>query len=80
MGFDLNFLDRKCHSLGIPFAMSRGAEPAAILQPSAPGQTRIARLPGRGVLDGIDLLRAGFWAFDSFSLDNIAHQRLVRAS
>ncbi|NNF79937.1 MAG: DNA polymerase II, partial [Rhizobiales bacterium] len=76
VGFDLNFLDRKCRSLGIPFAMGRGGEPAAILQPGAPGQPRIARLPGRGVLDGIGLLRAGFWAFDSFSLDNVAYELL----
>ncbi|MEK6255708.1 MAG: hypothetical protein N2C13_00135 [Chloroflexota bacterium] len=30
VNFDLNFLDRKCRSLGIPFAMGRGKEPAAI--------------------------------------------------
>ncbi len=76
VNFDLNFLDRKCRSLGIPFAMGRGREPAAILQPGNPGQPRVARLPGRGVLDGIDLLKAGFWAFESFSLDNVAHQLL----
>lgn len=76
VNFDLNFLDRKCRSLGIPFAMGRGNQAAAILQPGNPGQPRIARLPGRGVLDGIALLKAGFWAFDSFSLDNVAHQLL----
>lgn len=76
VNFDLNFLDRKCRSLGIPFAVGRGKEAATILQPGNPGQPRIARVPGRGVLDGIGLLKAGFWAFDSFSLDNVAHQLL----
>jgi DNA polymerase-2 len=76
VNFDLNFLDRKCRSLGIPFALGRGNEPAAILQPGNPGQPRIARVPGRGVLDGISLLKAGFWMFDSFSLDNVAHELL----
>ena len=76
VNFDLNFLERKCRALGIAFAMGRGNEAAAILQPSSPGQPRIARLPGRGVLDGVDLLKAGFWAFESFSLDNVAHELL----
>ncbi len=76
VAFDLNFLDRKCRSLGIPFAIGRGREAAAILQPGNPGQPHIARVPGRGVLDGIGLLKAGFWVFESFSLDNVAHQLL----
>ena len=76
VNFDLNFLDRKCRSLGIPFAIGRGNEAAAILQPGNPRQPRIARVPGRAVLDGIDLLKAGFWVFDSFSLDNVAHELL----
>ncbi|HUS97680.1 MAG TPA: DNA polymerase II, partial [Hyphomicrobiaceae bacterium] len=76
VNFDLNFLDRKCRSLGLPFAMGRGNEAAAILQPGNPSQPRIARVPGRGVLDGIDLLKAGFWTFDSFSLDSVAHELL----
>ena len=76
INFDLNFIDRKCRALGIPFDMGRGTDTAAILQPGNPGQPRIAKLPGRAVLDGIDLLKAGFWAFDSFSLDNVAHELL----
>ncbi len=76
VNFDLNFIDRKCQALGLPFAMGRGGESAAILQPGNPGQPRVARIPGRGVLDGIELLKAGFWAFDSFSLDNVAHELL----
>lgn len=76
VNFDLNFLDRKCRSLGIPFDVGRGKEPAAILQPGNPDQPRTARIPGRAVLDGINLLKAGFWAFESFSLENVAHELL----
>ena len=76
INFDLNFIDRKCRNLGIKMAMGRSDEAAAILQPMNPGQPRIARIPGRAVLDGIDLLKAGFWSFDSFSLDNVAHELL----
>lgn len=76
VNFDLNFLNRKCRALGIPFAIGRGDEPAIVMQPGNPGQPRIARVPGRGVLDGIALLKAGFWAFESFSLDHVAHEML----
>lgn len=76
VNFDLNFIERCCKRLGIAFDMGRGSENAAILQPGNTGQARLARLPGRAVLDGIDLLKAGFWAFDSYSLDNVAHELL----
>lgn len=76
VNFDLNFIDQKCRSLGIPFRLGRGGETAAVLQPGNPGSPRIARVPGRAVFDGIDLLKAGFWAFDSFSLDNVSHELL----
>ena len=76
INFDLNFLDQKCKDLNIPFALGRAGATAAVLQPGNPGSPRIARVPGRAVLDGIDQLKAGFWAFDSFSLDNVAHELL----
>lgn len=76
INFDLNFLHRVHQRLNVPFDYGRGQELANILQPGSPGQPRIARLPGRAVLDGIDLLKAGFWAFESFSLDNVAHELL----
>ena len=76
VNFDLNFLDQKCRALGIPFKLGRGGETAAVLQPGNPGSPRVARVPGRAVLDGIDQLKAGFWSFDSFSLDNVSHELL----
>ena len=76
VNFDLNFIDQKCRSLGIKFRLGRGNETATVLQPGNPGAPRIARVPGRAVLDGIDQLKAGFWSFDSFSLDNVSHELL----
>ena len=77
VNFDLEFLFKKCNELNISFAFGRGREEASILQPSRDGAgPRVARLPGRPVLDGIDLLKAGFWSFESFSLDNVAHKLL----
>ncbi|MBX2837011.1 MAG: DNA polymerase II [Gammaproteobacteria bacterium] len=76
INFDLDFLDKKCRALNIPFALGRNQERSAVLQPGSAGQPKIARVPGRAVLDGIDLLRAGFWTFESMSLDSVAHELL----
>lgn len=76
VNFDLDFIDRKCQALGISYRLGRGGETATVLQPNNPGSPKIARVPGRAVFDGIDLLKAGFWSFDSFSLDNVAHELL----
>ncbi|MEM7378464.1 MAG: 3'-5' exonuclease [Pseudomonadota bacterium] len=74
--FDLAFLLRKCEALGVAFAFGRGDEPATVLAPARADQPRVARIPGRVVLDGVDLLRAAFWQFDSFSLDAVAQTLL----
>ncbi|MEZ5936157.1 MAG: DNA polymerase II [Alphaproteobacteria bacterium] len=77
-GFDLDFLERKCTELGLPFAIGRGEDRATILQPDTSRGMVVARLPGRVALDGIELLRAGFWSFESFELDAVANQLLGR--
>ncbi len=76
VNFDLNFIDNKCRALGVACRLGRANETATVLQPGNPGSPRIARVPGRAVLDGIDQLKAGFWNFDSFSLDNVSHELL----
>jgi DNA polymerase-2 len=78
VNFDLDFLQRKCHALGRPFAFGRGGEGAAVLAPSSHDGPRVARLPGRVALDGIELLRAAFWSFESFELEHVAQQLLGR--
>ena len=78
VNFDLDYLERRCRALGIDFAMGRGGERATILPPGGPSGTRVARLPGRVVLDGIDCLRAGFWSFESFALESVAQALLGR--
>lgn len=78
INFDLDYISRKCSELGVPLALGRGGEASAILQPGAAGQFRIARIPGRAVLDGVDTLRAAFWNFESFSLENVSQQLLGR--
>ncbi len=77
-GFDLEVIERKCRKHGLPFAIARALEPATVLQPQEGRGMAIARVPGRVVLDGIELLRAGFWAFESFELEVVARELLGR--
>ena len=76
VNFDLHFLERRCRALGVPFLIGRGDEEASVLQPSYPGSPRVARVPGRAVLDGIDSIKATFRTFDSYSLENVAKELL----
>ncbi|MES9855367.1 MAG: DNA polymerase II [Sedimenticola sp.] len=78
INFDLNILDQHCRRHRIPFAIGRANSTAAVLQPHQPGQPRIASIPGRVALDGIDNLRAAFWSFESFALGDVAAELLGR--
>ena len=73
VNFDIDFLERRARALNVPFLLGRGHVPATVLQPSGAGAPRTALVPGRAVLDGIDLMKATFRTFDSFSLDNVSH-------
>ncbi len=77
VNFDLDFIYRKCQQLGVPFAFGRGTDESIVMQPGA-NQIRIARTPGRAILDGVDMLRAAFWSFESFSLQNVSLELLGR--
>jgi len=70
--FDLALLVRRAAALRIPFALGRG-----------PGSTRVesarfrygmsyATIPGRVVLDGIQVLRGAFIKMDEYSLDAVS--------
>ena len=78
LNFDLDFLQRRCEALRTGFALARAAEGARILEPQSPAGVRVARVPGRVVLDGIDLLRAAFWPLESFELEHVARTMLGR--
>ena len=79
IGFDLDFIARKCEQLGISLDLGRGGDACAILQVgSGASPVKFARVPGRAVLDGIDMLRAAFWSFESFSLENVGQELLGR--
>jgi len=79
IGFDLDFIARKCEQLNITLDLGRGGDASAVLQVgSGASPIKIARVPGRAVLDGIEMLRAAFWSFESFSLENVGQELLGR--
>jgi DNA polymerase-2 len=76
--FDLHFLERACRRLDLPFAVGRGRDRAALLSPSKGTGKRVARIPGRAVLDGIDTLRNATWNFEDFGLEAVSRELLGR--
>jgi len=74
--FDLDYIEKRCKSLSIPFATGRGGENASLIRPQSSRQNTLSRIPGRIVLDGIQLLRLGFWNFERFSLEYVARELL----
>jgi DNA polymerase-2 len=76
--FDLHLLERVCQRLNLAFAMGRGRDRAAVLAPSAVGGKRVARVPGRAILDGIDTLKTATWSFEDFGLEAVARELLGR--
>ncbi len=78
VNFDLNYLQRKCVELRMPFALGRSGETARVSLAQESGQFDFADVPGRVVLDGIATLRTATYAFESFSLENVARELLGR--
>jgi DNA polymerase II len=74
--FDLTVLQRVAARLKHPFVLGR--EPGSLLLRKAEGYfgSGQASIPGRLVLDGIDLLRGAFVRMDQYSLDAVAREVL----
>jgi DNA polymerase II len=74
--FDLTVLQRIATRANHPFALGR--EPGAMRLRKAEGYfgSGQASIPGRLVLDGIDLLRGAFVRMDEYSLDAVAREVL----
>ena len=74
--FDLSVLEKIARRVG--YALNLGREPGAMRIRKAEGYfgSGQATLPGRLVLDGIDLLRGAFVRMDDYSLDAVAREVL----
>jgi DNA polymerase-2 len=74
--FDLNALARIAARVRHPFILGRDATPMRLRKPEGYFGSGQAFIPGRLVLDGIDLLRGAFVRMDDYSLDAVAREVL----
>ncbi len=70
IGFDLDFLNRKCRELNIRLDMARSRRRISIRKREFAGY--IADISGRVVIDGPQSLRAAFYQFEDFSLETVS--------
>jgi DNA polymerase-2 len=70
--FDFTVLERIAKRLRHPFSLGRDVGAIRIRKPEGYFGSGQASIPGRLVLDGIDLLRGAFVRMDDYSLDAVA--------
>jgi len=74
--FDLRVLDRIAVRSRVPLRLGRSEEPLRLRPSRSPRRALEALVPGRAVLDGIDMLRGAFVRFEDLSLDAVAREVL----
>jgi len=74
--FDLASLTRIASRVQHPFDLGRDAGPIRLRKPEGYFGSGQASIPGRLVLDGIDLLRGAFVRMDDYSLEAVARRVL----
>ncbi len=72
--FDFTVLERIAARLRHPFNLGRDAGPIRLRKAEGYFGSGQATIPGRLVLDGIDLLRGAFVRMDDYSLDAVARE------
>ncbi|MEP6388294.1 MAG: DNA polymerase II [Halioglobus sp.] len=76
INFDAWYLQRVADQLGIALKLGRESRPVHWRTLDDEGERRAAVIPGRVILDGIELLRSAFYRFESFSLENVSRELL----
>ncbi len=76
VNFDTWYLQRLADQLGRRLVLGRDRRAVHWRELDDDGERRTAQCPGRVILDGIELLRAAFYRFESFALDNVAQELL----
>lgn len=74
--FDLKVLEQIAKGLRMSIQIGRDAGPIRLRPPQGYFGGGQASIPGRLVLDGIDLVRGAFMRFDDYSLNNVAGEVL----
>lgn len=76
VNFDTWYLQRLARSLGRRLVLGRAGSTVYWRELDDEGERRAAQLTGRVLLDGIELLKAAFYRFESFSLENVSRELL----
>lgn len=76
VNFDARYLQRVADKLGRRLLLGRERRPGHWRELDDDGERFNVQFPGRVVLDGIELLRAAFYRFESFSLENVSRELL----
>lgn len=74
--FDLNVLNRIAKRVRVPFGLGRDVGTVRVRPARGYFGSGQASIPGRLVLDGMDLVRGAFMRFDDYSLNGVASEVL----
>jgi DNA polymerase-2 len=74
--FDLWVLKNLCDQWRVKFSIGRGQQLCHWREDSQNENRHYVQVPGRIVLDGIELLRTAFYQFENFTLQHVAQQLL----
>lgn len=78
VNFDLRCLQDFCDRLKMPLELGRDLEPISWRKSRDGNDRYYALVPGRTVLDGIELMRSATYQFENFSLEHVSRQLLDR--
>lgn len=78
VNFDLRCLQDFCDRLRMPFWLGRNREAISWRKARDSNDRFYALVPGRAVLDGIELMRSATYQFENFSLEHVSRQLLDR--
>lgn len=78
VNFDLRCLQDFCDRLKMPLLLGRNKEAINWRKARDSNDRYYALLPGRAVLDGIELMRSATYQFENFSLEHVSRQLLDR--
>lgn len=76
--FDMDFLQRKCDELEVPFILGRNQQEVSWRYDQNKVGRSYVNVPGRCIIDGIEMLRQAQYQFESFALDHVAEELLKR--
>lgn len=74
--FDFWVLQQLADKLKVPLRLGRGGALPFWREDSQNARRHYLQIPGRMILDGIELLRMAFYSFESFSLQSVANEIL----